>query len=538
MLKFTTKSNVQLMENAMERLTTRVVGRIRFGTVRRLMLLLLLGVCAAAPAEAQFSSGSSGANGSFPPYPAGTSEIPSGTQYLLWNMTTGLIRYCSQYEMSTRLTTCTVELATAQIPAIPTEGLRDGVFHFTDVDLRSSVNIVPVGNASNSPLTILSQNSIRFAYGTYVYADGLDATHTYIGLHPNVSLPGALPGPGGFAGGSSGFPGPPPTDGSTGFGIVGGTGGHAAGTCSVGPAATFGTGAGAATSTTLVPLLGGAGGGGGAASTSCGIGRDNGAPGGGGGGAVLMVATTEINLPYAIFYLNGGDGGYAACGCFSGGGGAGGALRLVAPLLLSSSATYAMLAGGNSGISQAGGGGTFRIEGNASQFNFYPFSHATGSVVATPGPVLPLTTPSLRITSLGGIAVPAAPTGNVNTPDVMFQTPPTDPVVVSLSASNIPPGTTAKVRVTPQVGPYNEVTSTAFVGSPAISTATASVSIPAGFGAVAASATFACDGLICGGLAANERATAVVEVVADSSGSRAVVIKADGTRIPLPAIEF
>jgi len=506
------------------------------------VLVTLMCVGAAGRALAQpFSSGSTGVNGSFPPFPTGTTALPDGTRHLVWNMSSGLVRYCSEYDTATQPETCTTEVGTGQVPGIPAAGLTNGVFNFTDVDVNFSptvgaLNIFLVGNSNNSPLTILSQNSIHLGFNVSLFANGLNGGSTNVGLLPSVAVPGGRPGPGGFAGGATGNPGPPATDGSTGFGPAGGIGGIAnTNFCSATPHAFGFNGGPSPVSATLTPLIGGSGGGGGGAleaSSGCQVGRLNGGGGGGGGGAVLMVATSQINFsPGVGLFLTGGNGGTPGCGCSYGGGGAGGALRLVAPTLVSSGST-ANLGGGFGPAIGTAASGTVRIEGDASNFNLF-LNGSTGTVVATPGAVTPANTPTLRITSVGDLTVPPTPSGNVNTPDVTFPTPPSSPVNVSLAGSNIPTGTTATVRITPQVGSATEVFSSAFVGSTASSTATASVTIPPGFGAITASATFACNGTICALLPPKDRSGAFVEVVAANGRSRAFIIKADGERIEL-----
>ena len=249
-----------------------------------------------------------------------------------------------------------------------------------------------------------------------------------------------------------------------------------------------------------------------------------------------MAATNQIVFDSnASLWLFGGDTGFAACQCFDGGAASGGNLRLVATTLAASAAVSAHFTGGRNRFGARAPGGTISIEGDTHQFFMTLNGQRSANIVATPGAVSPPATPTLRITSIGSLTVPAAPTGNTATPDVTFPTPPSGPVTVTLAASNIPVGTSAKVRVTPQVGSFSEVTSSALTGTPASSTATVSVTIPAGYGAITAAATFSCDGTICMILPAKDRANAVVEVVADSSGSRAVIIKADGTRIALPS---
>ena len=67
-------------------------------------LPVLVVVCvagAASPAAAQtFTSGSSGIHGVFPPAPVAFN--PSGPTYIVWNMETGLVRYCSVYDAATQ----------------------------------------------------------------------------------------------------------------------------------------------------------------------------------------------------------------------------------------------------------------------------------------------------------------------------------------------------------------------------------------------------------------------------------------------------
>jgi hypothetical protein len=97
---------------------------------------------AALPAAAQnFNSGSSGIHGVFPPAPVALN--PTGFTYIVWNMETGLVRYCSVYDDNTKPETCSTQLGTAQIQNIPPGGLTTGVYEFSNFDLpdRSSSNL-------------------------------------------------------------------------------------------------------------------------------------------------------------------------------------------------------------------------------------------------------------------------------------------------------------------------------------------------------------------------------------------------------------
>jgi len=492
----------------------------------------------AAPAVAQFDSGSTGANGLFPPAP-----VPSGTRYIIWNMSTGSIRYCSAYDTNARPETCTTELGSGQIPGIPQGGVTNGVFNFTNFDLSSPDNnymdMYFVGNANNSPLTILSQQNIRLGSYLRFAMSGMPGASAAPGFQVPLSLAGGKPGPGGFAGGDSAGP---QASGNPGFGPAGGAGGALGGYC-YGTSISVGQSAGESPlSSTLTPILGGSGGGGGAQApeASCGLGKTNGGGGGGGGGALLLAASQQISFGYYTqIDLRGGDAGSSQCTCYGGGGGTAGNLRMVAPTLVSPSAgyySYVYLYGGNgSYYAGQGAGGKVRIEGDATQLQLSINGQLAGSpsLSSTATSVTPTTTPILRIAQVDSMSVPISPSGNVATPDVTFQTAPSGPVAVTLNASHIPVGTVAKVRVTPQVGSFSEVNTTSFSGTTESSTASASVTIPAGYGTISASATFSCNDQICALLPQRERATAVVEVVASAAGSRAFIVTKDGRRIAL-----
>lgn len=108
----------------------------------------------------------------------------------------------------------------------------------------------------------------------------------------------------------------------------------------------------------------------------------------------------------------------------------------------------------------AGGNGRVRIEA-------YNFTGTTttfpGGVVASsgiPGVVLPTGLPSLTITSVGGGAAPASPTGSYATPDVTMGsgTPSPGPLSVTVAATNILAAATLTLRAKPQTGPERNVT--------------------------------------------------------------------------------
>ena len=76
---------------------------IRWGFVCAAAVITLT-LTAAAPAEAQFNSGSSGIHGAFPPVPSG--GMPSDAYFIVWNVLTGGVRYCSSYTVGTGSDQC------------------------------------------------------------------------------------------------------------------------------------------------------------------------------------------------------------------------------------------------------------------------------------------------------------------------------------------------------------------------------------------------------------------------------------------------
>jgi hypothetical protein len=105
-------------------------------------------------------------------------------------------------------------------------------------------------------------------------------------------------------------------------------------------------------------------------------------------------------------------------------------------------------------------------------------------MVTTPGPVTAasypalINLPTLTITSVGGIATPGTPGGLYATADVVLPAGTTNPVTISLTATNTPVGTTFSVRLLQQFANSVTVTSTASTGTFASSTATASMTLP------------------------------------------------------------
>jgi len=465
------------------------------------------------PALAQYNSGSSGVHGVFPPAP-----VPSGAVYILWNLKTGLVSYCSQYDTINRPDTCTNQISTAQIEGTAAGGPANGVYHFSNFDLfhpdAAFIHLYPVGYDGPTPLTILSQGSVRIYRATFHLEGGVGFS-TQSGLPPTgFGAPGGRSGPGGFAGGNGGKQGSPSTAGNAGFGPAGGAGG---------PANVGGQGENAGPTpvgTSLVPLIGGSGGGGqGAFDSQCGF-RGAGGSGGGGGGALLVAANVRIEFDTSLVDGRGGAGGVGCTGWY-GGAGSGGSLRLVAPTIT-----------GNATIQV--GNGIVRFEGNASTYNGF-IDTIRGTVLAAPQAALPAAIPTLRITSVGGIAVGPNPTGAITTPDVTFATAPGGPVAVNLAAENIPTGLMVDVRANPLIGSPTSATSSALSGSPQSSTASASLEIPAGAGVITAVTSFPVTTAMLDRLPPIPgMKPALIQVTADASGtSRMYLIGEDSKRVEL-----
>ena len=230
----------------------------------------------------------------------------------------------------------------------------------------------------------------------------------------------------------------------------------------------------------LLPLVGGSGGGGGGAAPA-----NTGAGGGGGGGALVIASSGTITLTGQI-QAQGGDGGGTVVGggTAGAGGGSGGSLRLIATTITGSTG-FANVAGGSGGAAAtpvaggAGSPGRVRVEAfnNSLAVNVGTSTLGVLSSGAPTSVTLP-NAPSLRIAAVGGVPAPAAPTGSFTGADVVLPATTTNPVTVSLAATNIPPGTTVTVTVKGLYGEATSTVSTPLAGTLASSTASASVTIP------------------------------------------------------------
>lgn len=470
-------------------------------TVLPFAVMMLL--CGGITAEAQYSSGSSGTHGAFPP-PQADGTVPTHTN-IVWNLRTGGVRYCTNYTLGTGSDQCDSGGTNVfvQIPNIPVGGLTTGVYEFTDVNISTISGVyrrlIIVGNSSNVPLSILSQNDITVlgagGYTTQIYIDGQTAPSS----NSNFAIAGARGGPGGFDGGASGNGGAIPGNGSAGFGPVGGAAGRA--DALTGPGLNAAPAGAPPLNPSLTPLAGGSGGGG-----AAGLGPTNtfgcstntlgfgGGPGGGGGGALLLAASNSVNLgPFTTIFAYGGNGGRGSnstntCAAFGGGGG-GGSVRIVAHAFFGSG-TINVSPGTQQNGANPSIGGHVRIEAALNTYTGNITGASGGSFLSFPTASIPSNQPVLRILSIAGTAMPANPAASIVTPDVTFASAIEAPVTLTVGASNVPLGTPVSIRVVPAVGQPTTATSNGLSGTVASSTATASVTLPPGAGIVTASATF------------------------------------------------
>jgi hypothetical protein len=221
----------------------------------------------------------------------------------------------------------------------------------------------------------------------------------------------------------------------------------------------------------LIPLIGGSGGAGGP------IGPLPGSGGGAGGGAILIASSTLILIDGSIS-VDGGHGGLSDPP-YCGGGGSGGSLRLIAPVIDGPSTSASLSARGGGSYNSAAQGSRGRIRLETFQLGFIGMVDPSPST-AKPGLVFPPTSaPAVRITSIGGVAVPANPTASYITPDVTLDD--ATSVTIQLAASKVPVGTVVHLTLTPETGSIVMVDSTPLAGTFESSTATATVTIPHGF---------------------------------------------------------
>ena len=142
-------------------------------------LLLMAVMMFPSLAAAQFfDSGSTGANGAFPP-----GSVPAGTTDITLDLNDGTVTFLPGG-------------TSVVLPSTPGGGFTDGILHFTTVDIPDGVSLTFISNAANTPVTFLVQGDVTVS-GT-INVNGAN------GQVPSGVLPGpgGFGGPGGFSGGS------------------------------------------------------------------------------------------------------------------------------------------------------------------------------------------------------------------------------------------------------------------------------------------------------------------------------------------------
>ncbi len=356
------------------------------------------------------------------------------------------------------------------------DGLHDdGIYNFTSVTINAGATLEITPNDNNTPVVILVQNDFIMGCAAKILVNGRD------GGIPN---PG-VGGPGGFDGGVGGVDNVVPQLPGPGLGPGGGIPNLE------GDDMGLDGGRNNFMRPSLVPLIGGAGGGGAFATLGSG---NSGGGGAGGGGAILIAASGRFELSTcsgSLIDASGGNSLNSGGSVHSGGGGAGGAIRIIASQVDGGWLIDAEGGVGGGTFGEKGGDGedgiirieTFRLTRNFNIVRGRMFNSLPGIV---DGDAADLST--LRISSIGGVAVPDDAGANVALPDVIIPAGVTNPVRIDVEATNVTPGQTAMVRLnyTGNGGPIIEAETSALAGTAALSTAFVDVNLAAGSGTIAA----------------------------------------------------
>jgi hypothetical protein len=196
-----------------------------------------------------------------------------------------------------------------------------------------------------------------------------------------------------------------------------------------------------------------------------------GAGGGGGGGAILIASSTSINITGSIL-ANGGTEGTPIS--VLAGAGSGGSIHLIAPSI-----------NGSGTVNAVGGNGSTTAPNGAIRIEAGTYTNGLGlstpyTVASTPNLYLPNASPgTITVVSVGGVSLPATPTGSFVTPDASINSTPAVPVVIN--GTNIPVGTVLTLQFFSDSGTDFTVQAPALAGTLAQSTTTVQVTFPAGF---------------------------------------------------------
>jgi len=381
------------------------------------VLLVIAMMTLTLNAAAQFSSGSTGADGAldFSNVTAGSTVIFDPTKF-----------------------------TAAPHPA------GQNIYNFTTITIPANVTVVLSGQNLTGPVFWLAQGDVRINGTISLSGQAGSPITTDVALR----VP-SIPGPGGYSGGvgGGGINNSPATVGN-------GPGGGHPGDFVVDGHSTGGRFTGSATG----PLVGGSGGGGGRGSVNDAR-FDSG--GGAGGGALLIASSTSITINGLIS----GNGGAASGGFTCPGGGSGGAVRLAANSISGNGSVTAN--GGSTCAGRGGSDGSIQFEA----FQISGVASSPGANQSAPGALfLPTVPVSIQVVSVAGTALPTTPSGSFQTPDVIINN--NSPVTVSIQTTGIPPGTVLTLNVFSENGTSQAVQTSPLTGTLQSGTATVSITFP------------------------------------------------------------
>lgn len=352
----------------------------------------------------------------------------------------------------------------------------NGVLNYTSVTIPTGVTVRFKRNAANTPVVMLATGPVKIA-GT-IDISGAPGTTATTPVILGVTNKGGAGGPGGFDGGMGGAV-ELNRNGGSGYGPGGGGGGQPSNpTYGWGCGASFvyvgdcngGANSPAYGANAMFPIIGGSGGGGGSGGIDP-VTSYSGSGGGGGGGALLIVSSQSVDLTGQIKASGGASGAYTdGKENAPGGHGSGGMVKVLAP-------AYS-------------GSGTIDVNSGAAGINTGrkgSVGRTVIEVVANGGSFNPAMLPTLSITDIGGVAVPAAPSGNG---DVTLPLSLGNPVQVTVSAGGISLGTVVRLSLNNNNGAVAAVNTGGLTGTVQASTASASMSIPSGSTTLSATATY------------------------------------------------
>ena len=349
----------------------------------------------------------------------------------------------------------------------------DGIWRYTSITIPKGMVVRFNKNERNSSVQWLASGHVEIDgivdvsgekgenFYSYSYYYGSNAPSNPIGIISKG-------GPGGFDGGRggvrfqnsgsyAGMPGVGPGGGAPGinntasqdsYGKPGGFTGSADSSGAI--ISTYGN-------TYLQPLVGGSGGGGSASFDAV-----DGVSGGGGGGAILIASTRDITINGKIM-ANGGDSGQVYYYNYNNyyyynqynyynyykysGSGSGGAIRLVADRVLGKGSLRSGGGSNNySNIQSIATTGRIRVEAYERDLANSP-SNFPPPFQAPPIKTSPIKDHGkLRVASVHGENVAEPASGDMETPDVVFDA--AGIVKIIVAAENVPDGTRIKVRIT------------------------------------------------------------------------------------------